>query len=370
MDRSFPTPDASMEHLEFLNIEQALADLAHFIVYIRERHTEFADSEVILIGGSYSATMVAWFRQKYPHLAVGAWASSAPVLAQVDFVEYKEVVGASIRSVGGEECYIRLERAIGQAERLIADRNFAEFSNRFRTCEEITDYSYDVWSMFGLFSNLLAGVVQYHRPGDIEGVCEELLDPSNATETDIDAFGRWYTQFIFGNNPDDDDCIDATFASDVEFYQNTGWDHYATLSAGRQWFYQTCAEYGWYQTSGSRFQPFGSSFPVELYVRWCSDVYSSVFNRTTMEAAVARKNVKYGGMNPQVTNVYFTQGSIDPWRTMGIQTDLNDRSPADVIPGASHCADLSSNSPNDTPRMREVRARILSLIRLWTGIDN
>lgn len=52
-----------------------------------------------------------------------------------------------------------------------------------------------------------------------------------------------------------------------------------------------------------------------------------------MEENVARKNVKYGGMNPQVTNVYFTQGSIDPWRAMGIQTDLNDRSPADVIPG-------------------------------------
>lgn len=52
-----------------------------------------------------------------------------------------------------------------------------------------------------------------------------------------------------------------------------------------------------------------------------------------MEANVARKNVKYGGLNPQVNNVYFTHGSIDPWRTMGIQTDLNDRSPADVIPG-------------------------------------
>ncbi len=55
--------------------------------------------------------------------------------------------------------------------------------------------------------------------------------------------------------------------------------------------------------------------------------------------------------------------------TMGIQTDLNDRSPADVIPGASHCADLSSNSPNDTPRMREVRDRIFSLVRLWIGVD-
>lgn len=52
-----------------------------------------------------------------------------------------------------------------------------------------------------------------------------------------------------------------------------------------------------------------------------------------MEASVQRKNVMYGGMNPAVNNVYFTQGSIDPWRTMGIQTDLNERSPADVVPG-------------------------------------
>lgn len=54
-----------------------------------------------------------------------------------------------------------------------------------------------------------------------------------------------------------------------------------------------------------------------------------------MQVNVERKNVKYGGMNPAVTNVYFTQGAIDPWRTMGIQTDLNDRSPADVIPGTT-----------------------------------
>lgn len=67
-----------------------------------------------------------------------------------------------------------------------------------------------------------------------------LLDPSNPTETDLDAYVRWYTSQIFGNDPADDDCIDASFASDVEFYQNTSWDHYATRSAGRQWFYQTC----------------------------------------------------------------------------------------------------------------------------------
>ncbi|XP_037040840.1 putative serine protease K12H4.7 [Bradysia coprophila] len=368
--QSFPTPDASFENLEFLNIEQALADLAHFIVFMKQRHAEFVDSEVVLVGASYSATMVAWFRQKYPHLVAGAWASSAPVLAKVDFVEYKEVVGASIRSVGGEQCFRRIERAFIQAEQLITNGNFAEFSNRFRTCDELTNDQYDIWSIFGLFGDLFSSVVQYHWPGDIEGICDALLDPNNATETDLDAFVRWYTLQIFGSNPSDDDCIDATLAADIEFYRNTSWDHYATRSAGRQWFYQTCAEYGWYQTSGSRFQPFGSNFPVELYIAWCHNVYSTIFNRDTIEVNVQRKNVKYGGMNPQVTNVYFTHGSIDPWRTMGIQSDLNDRAPADVIPGASHCADLYSISPDDSPKMREVKERIFSLVKLWIGVDS
>lgn len=90
-------------------------------------------------------------------------ASSAPLLAKVDFIEYKEIVGASIRSVGGEECFRRFEGAFSQAEQLIAVGNFAEFSNRFRTCDELTSDNLDIWSMFGLFSDLLAGVVQYHR---------------------------------------------------------------------------------------------------------------------------------------------------------------------------------------------------------------
>lgn len=85
------------------------------------------------------------------------------MLAKVDFIEYKEIVGASIRNVGGEQCYRRLETAISQAEQLIANENFAEFSTRFRTCEVITSYRYDIWSMFGLFSNLFSGVVQYHK---------------------------------------------------------------------------------------------------------------------------------------------------------------------------------------------------------------
>lgn len=80
------------------------------------------------------------------------------------------------------------------------------------------------------------------------------------------------------------------------------------------------------------------------------------------------KGVVINNLPHLLYKVYFTNGLIDPWRIMGIQSDVNEHSPADIIPDASHCNDLSSNSPNDSPRMREVRDRILSLVRLWTGL--
>jgi hypothetical protein len=33
---------------------------------------------------------------------------------------------------------------------------------------------------------------------------------------------------------------------------------------------------GWYQTSGSENQVFGSGFPVELYTQMCHDIYDGV----------------------------------------------------------------------------------------------
>lgn len=77
--------DLRTDKLKYLNIDQALADLAHFVVEMRKTIPGAEKSGVIMIGGSYSATMVSWFRQKYPHLINGAWASSAPVFAKVEF---------------------------------------------------------------------------------------------------------------------------------------------------------------------------------------------------------------------------------------------------------------------------------------------
>lgn len=81
---SQPFQDLSTEHLKLLTSQQALDDLATFIVAMNKRY-ELLDVKWITFGGSYSGSLAAWLRLKYSHLVHGAVSSSAPLYAKVDF---------------------------------------------------------------------------------------------------------------------------------------------------------------------------------------------------------------------------------------------------------------------------------------------
>ncbi len=74
----------STANLKYLSSEQALADLANFISY-QKTALNLIGNKWIVFGGSYSGSLAAWFRLKYPYLAHGAVASSAPMLAKKNF---------------------------------------------------------------------------------------------------------------------------------------------------------------------------------------------------------------------------------------------------------------------------------------------
>ena len=82
----FSDRDITVENIKYLHTKQALADLAHFIVKMRESNPGLANSKVIMAGASYAASMEVWFKRLYPELLAGGFASSAPLLAKVDFV--------------------------------------------------------------------------------------------------------------------------------------------------------------------------------------------------------------------------------------------------------------------------------------------
>ncbi|XP_020814042.1 putative serine protease K12H4.7 [Drosophila serrata] len=349
--QSKPLPDLSNENIKYLTVNQSLADLAYFIDTIKSTHEGLADSKVIIVGGSYSATMVTWFKKVYPDKVAGGWASSAPLLAKLNFVEYKEVTGQSIEQMGGSDCYKRIENGIAEMETMFATKRGAEVKSLLKLCEPFDVYSdLDIWTLFSEISDIFAGVVQTHNAGQIEGVCQKIMSGSN----DLTGVAG-YLLDVFDESGAK--CYDLSYDAIIGVLLNTAY----TGNIMRQWIFQTCNEFGWYQTSGSSAQPFGTKFPVTLYTTMCADIYGSQYSNAFTTNQISTTNAYFGGLSPGVENVYLTHGQLDPWRAMGIQ----DADQATVIPEYAHCKDFNSISSSDTAEMKASKERIAELVREW-----
>jgi pimeloyl-ACP methyl ester carboxylesterase len=87
------------ENFKYLSSEQALSDLASFIQHM----TSEKSRKVIVVGGSYPGALSAWFRERYPHLAVASWSSSGVVQPIIDFQQFdNQIYTSTVKS--GEFC--------------------------------------------------------------------------------------------------------------------------------------------------------------------------------------------------------------------------------------------------------------------------
>lgn len=254
--------------MKYLSVDQALADLAHFIDVQKATLEGAETSGVILVGASYAASMVTWFRQRYPEKVSGVWSSSAPLHAKMDFYEYKEVVSYAMGLMGGQVCSDRIESAFAEVEREVASGDTARVSSVFGLCSQLdVNDTTTVWNFFRALSDEFAWVVQGHWPGDIEGACETIMNP--LIENDMDALGAWV------RSRSDPWCYSINHDDFINWYLDPAWGSVATESSTRQWFFQTCNEFGWYQTSSGDDHGFGSSFPVDWYIQMCKDLFEN-----------------------------------------------------------------------------------------------
>jgi len=287
--------------------------------------------------------------------------SSGPLYAKLDYFEYLEVVEDAFGTTG-PGCNDAITKAITAVEDHVEDQEkWEDVSTMFRLCETLDgNKTMDVKSFIGLLIDNLAGVVQYNGryEEDIFSICETMTDenigePINRLAT---VNGR-----LLGSNKEK--CLNHTYESFLDLITETSW-----IGGGigwRQWIWQTCTEFGWYQTTNQDSGVYGSALTLDFFEQWCQDAFGPKFNLEMMEKSISASNIEYGGFEPIVNNVVFVHGSIDPWNAMGVLEDLHEGAPSIYITGTSHCVDMYADMPSDPEELVAARVTIGKLVKEW-----
>ncbi|KAI5734315.1 hypothetical protein M8J77_005022 [Diaphorina citri] len=366
--KSHPLSDLSVESLQYLSSEQALADLAYFITSMNTLYSLPAHTKWIAFGGSYPGALAAWLRYKYPHLVHGAMSASGPLRAVVDFPEYFGVVADALATVS-TECVKAVQTATHTISKMLKSPSDAKYlTEQFKLCTPLDiNNAKDVSSFVESLADNIAGVVQYNKDNressnhiTIDDLCALLMDKKQ------DPVARYaaVNDLILSKEKKKNPCVDYKYEKMIEDMKNTSWDS-EMANGGRQWIYQTCSEFGFYQSSNQSAHIFGHEFPVKYFVDMCQDIYGAKFSEKLVEAAVERTNTMYGGLDLEVSRVVFVHGSIDPWHALGIYETRSQQAPAIYIPGVAHCANMYPPSPSDPPELTKARQRINHLIGKW-----
>ncbi|XP_059051096.1 putative serine protease K12H4.7 [Achroia grisella] len=347
--KSMPLNISNTENLKYLSSRQALADNAKLLTSIKSI-PKFNESKIVVIGGSYAGNLAAWMRLLYPELVDAAIASSAPVLAKLDFYEYLETVSEDLEEYGPTGCWDKVSEKFKKYEHLFSSNDGIEMLKRDeKICTENDMSKEENKQLFFLdkASNFMY-LAQYGDPDRIHRYCknQKSFIPDVTDELN----------FIWNRRSN---CFDYDFDSMIESVRKIDW----YLS----WIYQTCTEFSYFQTTNSDDHPFTRNVPIDWYYKMCTKLFGSEFNEDMVKKGVVETNKLYGGLDLNVTQVVFVNGQMDPWSKLGILEDLSYEGPAAIIPRSSHCKDLFSDRSNDPEELKEVRRYVKYLIKRWVG---
>jgi len=367
--KSHPTKDMSVKNLNWLTSKQALADLSMFVMTMKKEHK--LTGKWIALGGSYPGSLAAWARLKYPHLISGAVSTSGPLRAKANFVEYLEVVAASM-DASRSDCFKTLEDAIKRVKYLTSHRvGWSLLTKQFSLCSPFNGSQLaDVASLFEALVGNFEGIVQYNKDNrEFEGaewtnvtvdtLCDMMTDPDRGSSLARLKAVNNLALVMAGEK-----CLDHTYKSQLTELQSVDWESSAA-KGGRQWTYQTCTEFGWYQSSESPKLNFGNIIPAKFFEYMCTDLFGPKFDIDLINKGIEDTNTYYGGTDIQVTNTVFVHGSVDPWHAMGITHTNSSGMEAIYIEGTAHCANMYPPKEDDLPQLKSARTRIAQLISEW-----
>lgn len=338
---SVPTKTLSTKDLAYLTTEEALEDLAYFQTQM------IADKEWtgrwIAYGGGYAGSLAAYYRSRFPNLVAGALASSAPVKAKQDFIEYDATVTAS----AGPECADLIQNVVYEVQSTLTNK--IELS-KMKMLFDATGVK-DSVDFLSLIADVAASSIQYGRRDEF---CQALATSTTALEGYAQYARKLYKE------------LGATAVQlTPQGAKSTDPDEYRNGFGLRQWYYQTCTEYGYWQNANPN--PFSSTRSLLIDNKYHQGICKRLFDRKDPPNTALTNDRYYDLLQSNLTShIYFTNGDKDPWFSLSL---TKDQSLADVdyyvIKGGAHCQDLLERTAYDSKSLKYARTFMELEAQTW-----
>jgi len=344
--------------LKYLSSRQAIEDVGNFV---RQMNKQYAlkENKWVTFGGSYPGMLAGWSRLHHPELIHAAVASSAPVHAKLNMFEYYDTVAraytVSDNNVGGSpEC----RDAIREGHRAI--EVLLESSEGQRKVETVLGMSEGTLATkSSQQNNLGTGAAYFPSQGNdpsctspacnIRKICQIMLDKTTGDELHRLAAVRraqygMSQQLTSGSQPD-------------------------------YWLYQTCTEFGFYQTcmKGSKCMFVQIIDVPAAGADACEHRYG--IKIADIETNIEATNKHYGGLTPFGPDgklgscVLWPNGEVDPWASMSVLKSPGVKQPVLYVDGASHHAWTHPSAASDQASVIGARKTIRGQVEDFLGQD-
>ena len=187
------------------------------------------------------------------------------------------------------------------------------------------------------FADIAAGAIQY---GGRTEFCANL-------QPYVGQSGDKIAQAIIDSSDDTPDGYDRNIIASTTVDPN---------SAGRPWNFQVCTEYGWFQTPSESNPMRSQRLKVPYWLDYCNEVFQGL--DMTDRPQAKQTEISQGGYDTAGTNIFFGNGSEDPWRWVTLQYPNPQLGIVTVVSECNdcgHCAELYTPSDKDPDTLRETR---------------
>eukprot|EP01018_Ginkgo_biloba_P013492 Gb_28512 [translate_table: standard] len=337
--------------LGYFTSTQALADYATIIIDLK-KNLSAQDCPVIVLGGSYGGMLAAWFRLKYPHIAIGALASSAPILYFENITSqdgYDSVVTGDFKSAS-ERCYNTIKKSWRVIDKVASQHGGLQIlSNIFKTCKVLKSTTPLVNSLVHAYDTS----AQYNDP-PADAMCKAIDGHPEGTNilTRISAGAHFYYNRT-GTAAFSSNCfnVEEYLPSDI-------------VRVMRGWDWQSCTEMvmPFSETQTTMFPL--NLFNIKSYAKDCQSEYGVQPRPHWITTEFGGHDIKRA-LKRFGSNIIFSNGLRDPYGSGGVLESISKTIVAIVTNEGSHCEDLHFASEDDPEWLKEQRSKEINIMKTW-----